>query len=424
MFDLSRIRKEPVAFDAAMARRGQEPVAEGILALDKDRRLILTELQEAQARRNEISREIGKTKGAGKNANDLIAEMARLKADIQKTEEQERALGAELQDLLSGLPNLPLADVPDGENEDDNRIVHLQGEKPAFDFDPKEHFDLGEALGLMDFERAAKMSGSRFVVLSGGLARLERALGQFMLDLHISEHGYTEMAVPSLVKSPALYGTGQLPKFAGDLFKTEAGHWLIPTAEVPLTNFHADEILAEESLPRRYTALTPCYRAEAGSAGKDTRGMIRQHQFTKVELVSIVAPEQSIDELERLTSAAEEVLKRLGLHYRRVELCVGDLGFSASRTYDLEVWLPGQDRYREISSCSYCGDFQTRRMNMRCRKKGEKITRFPHSLNGSGLATGRTLVAVMENYQQADGSITVPEALEPYMGGLAVIEAR
>ena len=423
MFDLSQIRKEPAAFDAAMARRGLEPVAEGILALDKDRRLILTKLQEAQARRNEVSRDIGKAKGAGKNADDLIAEMAKLKADIQKTEEQERALGTELQDLLSGLPNLPLADVPDGEDEDDNRVVHLQGEKPAYDFDPREHFDLGEALGLMDFERAAKMSGTRFVVLSGGLARLERVLGQFMLDLHISEHGYTEMAVPSLVKSPALYGTGQLPKFAGDLFKTEAGHWLIPTAEVPLTNFHADEILGEESLPRRYTALTPCYRAEAGSAGKDTRGMIRQHQFTKVELVSIVAPEEGVDELERLTSAAEEVLKRLGLHYRRVELCVGDMGFSARRTFDLEVWLPGQDRYREISSCSYCGDFQARRMNMRCRKKGEKVTRFPHSLNGSGLATGRTLVAVMENYQQADGSITVPEVLQPYMGGLAVIEA-
>lgn len=423
MFDLNYIRKEPEAFDAAMARRGLEPVAESILTLDKARRLVMTALQEAQARRNEVSREVGKAKGAGENADELIAEMGKLKTDIQQAEEQERQYGADLQDMLSGLPNMPLPDVPDGQDENDNRVIHLQGEKPEFDFDPKEHFDLGEALGQMDFERAAKMSGSRFVVLSGGLARLERALGQFMLDLHIGEHGYREMATPSLVKDQALYGTGQLPKFAEDLFKTEADHWLIPTAEVTLTNFHAEEILGEESLPRRYTALTPCYRAEAGSAGKDTRGMIRQHQFTKVELVSLVAPEDGVDELERLTTAAEEVLKRLGLHYRRVMLCVGDMGFSARKTYDLEVWLPGQDRYREISSCSYCGDFQARRMNMRCRKKGEKATRFPHSLNGSGLATGRTLIAVMENYQQADGSIAVPEVLQPYMGGLEIIEA-
>lgn len=423
MFDINFIRKEPAAFDAAMARRGLAPVADGILALDKKKRLLMTTLQEAQARRNEVSRAVGQAKGAGEDASELIAEMGKLKANIQQAEDEERRYGVELQDLLSGLPNLPMGDVPEGKSEDDNQVVHLQGEKPAFDFAAKEHFDLGEALGQMDFERAARMSGSRFVILSGGLARLERALGQFMLDLHIGEHGYQEMATPSLVKDRALYGTGQLPKFAEDLFKTGADHWLIPTAEVTLTNFHAGEILGEEVLPRRYTALTPCYRAEAGAAGKDTRGMIRQHQFTKVELVSIVAPEDGVDELERLTMAAEEVLKRLGLHYRRVLLCVGDMGFSARKTFDLEVWLPGQDRYREISSCSYCGSFQTLRMNMRCRKKGEKATRYPHSLNGSGLATGRTLIAVMENYQRADGSIAVPPVLQPYMGGLEVIEA-
>ena len=423
MFDITRIRKEPEAFDTALARRGLEPVAQKILDLDKERRLVMTTLQEAQARRNEVSRAVGKAKGTGGDAAALIKEMGKLKADIQKEEDKERSYDVELKTILSELPNLPLLEVPDGTSEEDNRIVHLQGEKPELDFDPKEHFDLGEALGQMDFDRAAKMSGARFVILSGGLARLERALGQFMLDLHTSEHGYKEMATPSLVKAPALYGTGQLPKFADDLFKTEGDHWLIPTAEVTLTNLHSEEILSGDSLPRRYTALTPCYRAEAGSAGKDTRGMIRQHQFTKVELVSLVAPEDGQDELERMTSAAEEVLKRLGLHYRRIELCVGDMGFSARRTYDLEVWLPGQDRYREISSCSYCSDFQARRMNMRYRKAGEKVNRFVHTLNGSGLATGRTLIAVMENYQQADGSITVPEVLQPYMGGIEVIEA-
>lgn len=423
MFDITRIRKEPEAFDTALARRGLEPLAQRILDLDKEKRLVMTALQEAQAQRNDVSRAVGKAKGAGEDAAALIDEMGKLKADIQKAEDKDRSYEVELKTILSELPNLPLPEVPDGDSEEDNRIVHLQGEKPELDFDPKEHFDLGEALGQMDFDRAAKMSGARFVVLSGGLARLERALGQFMLDLHTSEHGYKEMATPSLVKGPALYGTGQLPKFADDLFKTEGDHWLIPTAEVTLTNLHSEEILGEDSLPRRYTALTPCYRAEAGSAGKDTRGMIRQHQFTKVELVSLVAPEDGRDELERMTTAAEEVLKRLGLHYRRIELCVGDMGFSARRTYDLEVWLPGQDRYREISSCSYCSDFQARRMNMRFRKAGEKVTRFVHTLNGSGLATGRTLIAVMENYQRADGSITVPEVLKPYMGGIEVIEA-
>ena len=354
----------------------------------------------------------------------LLPKLAKIKEFIQNGEETEREVNDRLNALLSSIPNLPHEDVPVGNDEDDNELVRTVGEKPSFDFEPKEHFDIGEALGLMDFETAAKMSGSRFVVLSGALARLERALAQFMLDLQTGEHGYTEVSPPTLVKANALYGTGQLPKFEEDLFKTTGDHYLIPTSEVPLTNIVADSIIDEEYLPRRFTAFTPCFRSEAGSAGRDTRGMIRQHQFMKVEMVSVTTPENSGDELERMTGCAEEVLKRLGLSYRVMKLCTGDMGFGARRTYDLEVWLPGQDMYREISSCSVCGDFQARRMNARYRVEGEKGGRFVHTLNGSGLAVGRTMVAVLENYQQADGSVVVPEALKPYMGGIDVIKAN
>ena len=426
MFDLKMIREEPDAFDAALARRGLEPVSPELLAFDRKRRVIQTRLQEMQAERNQASKEIGAAKGQGDEgaAQKAIAEVAKLKSKIQAAEEQERELSEQLSVRLAEIPNLALADVPDGAGENENIEMRIWGEKPVMDFDPKEHFDLGEALGLMDFEQAARMSGSRFVALKGSLARLERALGQFMLDLQTGQYGYTEVAAPFLVRDQALFGTSQLPKFADDLFKTTTDHWLIPTAEVPLTNLRREDILDAAELPLRFAALTPCFRSEAGAAGKDTRGMIRQHQFTKVELVSITHPDQSNDELERMTSCAEEVLKQLELPYRVVMLCTGDMGFSARKTYDLEVWLPGQGRYREISSCSNCGDFQARRMKMRFREEGEKETRFPHSLNGSGIAVGRALVAVMENYQQANGSILVPEVLKPYMGGLEVITTK
>ena len=418
MLDIALFRDHPETVDAALARRGQEPVAERVAALDAERRRLLTAIQEAQARRNAASKEIGIAKREGRDAAALIAEVAALKARIQTFEEEERQLAAALDELLLSIPNLPLADVPDGRDESDNVVVRDVGTPPDFAFPPREHFELGEALGLMDFERAARISGSRFVILKGALARLERALGQFMLDLQTGEHGYTEVAPPCLVRSEALLGTGQLPKFADDLYRAGDEHWLIPTAEVPLTNLERERIVAEEALPMRVTALTPCFRSEAGAAGKDTRGMLRQHQFNKVELVSITRPEDSAAELERMLGCAEEVLRRLGIAYRVVLLCSGDMGFSAQKTYDIEAWLPGQQRYREISSCSLCGDFQARRMQLRCRAKGEKATRFPHTLNGSGLAVGRTLIAVMETWQQADGSIVIPEALAPYMGGL------
>lgn len=423
MFDLKFIRENPEAFDTALARRGEDAQSAVILSLDEQHRAVLTEAQNAQARRNEASKLIGRAKGQGneEEAQSLMAEVSELKGKIASLEEEERAVGEKLNTLLMGLPNAVYDDVPDGDDEEDNEEVRTWGTPRNFNFEPKEHFDLGEALGGMDFERAAKLSGSRFVILKGEIARLERALGQFMIDLHTREHAYTEMWTPALVRETALLGTGQLPKFGDDAFTTNTDHWLIPTSEVTLTNVHAGEILDEADLPIRMTAHSQCFRAEAGAAGRDTRGMIRQHQFEKVEMVSVTAPEQSDDELERMTGCAEEVLKRLDLPYRLVKLCTGDIGFGARRTYDLEVWLPGQGKYREISSCSTCGDFQARRMKMRCRPKGEKQTRFVHTLNGSGLAVGRTLIAVMENYQQADGTIRVPDVLKPYMGGIEVI---
>ena len=421
MLDIKWIRENADAFDAGLARRGLPADAARLVALDQARRDALTAAQEIQARRNALSKQIGQRKGRGEDASDVMAEVARCKQEQADLEAGAAAADAELQQALALIPNLPAADVPEGRDESANVEVRRWGEPRQFDFAPKEHFELGEALGLMDFERAGKLSGARFVVLLGALARLERALAAFMLDLHTGERGYTEVNPPAMVRDEPMFGTGQLPKFAEDLFRTTDGRWLIPTAEVPLTNLVAGEILDEDRLPLRRTAMTWCFRAEAGAAGKDTRGMIRQHQFTKVELVSITTPEQSCDEHERMTGCAEEVLKRLGLPFRTVVLCTGDMGFSARKTYDIEVWLPGQGRYREISSCSNCGDFQARRMNARCRKKGEKGTRFVYTLNGSGLAVGRTLIAVLENYQNADGSIEVPDALRPYMGGLEVI---
>ena len=424
MFDIRWIRDNPEAFDRGLTVRGAAPAAAGLIALDDSRRAHITKLQDAQERRNAASKEIGKAKGSGdeERANALIAEVSKLKAEIQAGEEEERRLTGELEAAMAQLPNLVLDDVPVGPDESANVEISRHGEKPHFDFEPKQHFDLGEALGLMDFEVAAKLAGSRFVVLRGALARLERALGQFMLDLHTVEHGYTEVSPPLLVRDEVLYGTAQLPKFADDQFHTDDGRWLIPTAEVPLTNLARETILDESDLPIRVTAHTACFRQEAGSAGRDVRGMLRQHQFLKVELVSITTPETALDEQERMLGCAEEVLKRLGLHYRVVTLATGDIGFGAQRTYDVEVWLPGQQAYREISSCSVCGDFQARRMNSRYRPAEGKGPRFVHTLNGSGVAVGRALIAVLETYQNADGSITVPEVLRPYMGGMQTIE--
>ncbi|WP_186398783.1 serine--tRNA ligase [Stappia sp. P2PMeth1] len=424
MFDIKWIRDNAAAFDRAMDRRGLEPQAARLIAIDDRRRALVAELQQAQERRNAASREIGKAKASGDEAaaQAVIDEVASLKAKIQQGEEQERQIDAELQDALSVLPNMPHDDVPDGKDESDNVEVRRVGTPRAFDFQPKEHFEIAGALPGLAFERAARIAGARFVLLQGRLARLERALGQFMMDLQTGEHGYMEVSPPLLVRDEALYGTSQLPKFAEDLFKTTDGRWLIPTAEVPLTNMVAGETLDEAELPLRVTALTPCFRSEAGSAGRDVRGMLRQHQFWKCELVSVTRAEDSLDELERMTGCAEEVLKRLGLPYRVMALSAGDMGFGARKTYDIEVWLPGQDAYREISSCSVCGDFQARRMNARYRPQGEKGLKFVHTLNGSGLAVGRALIAVLENYQNADGSITVPEALRPYMGGIDMIE--
>ena len=428
MFDIKLIRDDPQAFDAALAKRGAEPQAETLIALDAKRRDVIARTQEAQTRRNAASKEVGaaKAKGDEERASALIKEVAELKEALQKGEEEEKRISAELDDMLSRIPNLPHEDVPVGKDEEDNVERHKHLEPRRFNFEAKQHFDLGEGMGLMDFEAAAKLSGARFVVLKSQMARLERAIGNFMLDLHTGEFGYMEVAPPVLVRDEAMFGTGNLPKFAEDAFRTENGYWLVPTAEVPLTNLVRESILAEEELPLRMTAFTPCFRSEAGSAGRDTRGMIRMHQFSKVELVSVTAPEKSAEEHERMLSCAEEVLKRLELPYRVMTLCTGDMGFGARKTYDIEVWLPGQDAYREISSCSNCGDFQARRMGARYRpgdgdKKGKGATRFVHTLNGSGLAVGRTLVAILENYQQEDGKVAVPAVLQPYMGGLEVI---
>ncbi len=423
MFDLRWIRDNPDDFDAGLKRRGLVPMAVGVLELDARRRDAQTQLQELQTRRRDASKQIGVLKGKGKDTADLMEQVAAIKDRMQKLEEEERAAQNALDRELEAIPNLPAGDVPDGEDETANRVLREVGERPTFDFAPSDHVAIGEALGMMDFERAARMSGARFVVLRGALARLERALGQFMLDLHTKEFGYAEISPPILVREEALYGTGQLPKFGEDLFRTTGDHWLIPTAEVPLTDLVAGEILDEAALPLRFTALTPCFRSEAGAAGKDTRGMLRQHQFDKVELVGITHPDASEDEHERMTGAAEEVLRRLDLAYRVVTLCTGDMGFAARKTYDIEVWLPGQGTYREISSCSNCGDFQARRMRARFRPEGAKGTRFVHTLNGSGLAVGRTLIAVLENHQRADGSVVVPTALRSYMDGREIISA-
>ena len=421
MFSTRWIRENSAAFDAGLARRGVEPHAERVQQLDARRREALTALQDRQTARNRMSKEIGAARARGEDTSALVAEVAALKDGAQALERDEKALGAELDALLSGLPNLPGDDVPVGDDESANVEIRRWGEPAHAHGGARQHFEIGEALGLMDFERAAKLSGSRFVVLSGALARLERALAAFMLDMHTTEFDYAETAPPLLVRDAAAFGTGNLPKFEEDLFHTADGYWLIPTAEMPLTNLVASEILEEDALPLRFTAYTPCFRAEAGAAGKDTRGMLRQHQFSKVELVSVTRPEDSEAEHERMTACAEEVLKRLGLPYRVVVLSSGDMGFSARKTYDIEVWLPGQGRYREISSCSNCGNFQARRMNARYRKAGERQTHFVHTLNGSALAVGRTLVAVLENYQREDGGVAVPEALRPYLGGLEAI---
>jgi len=427
MFDPKWIRDNADAFDRGLKRRGLPPEAAGIIALDEKRRAIIVKLQALQERRNAASKDIGVAK---KNkdeaaANALMAEVAKIKEDIPALEAEQAALEKELNDRLAGIPNTPADDVPDGTDEKGNveRKDHAFGKKPNTN-SANQHFELGEALGLMDFEAAAKLSGSRFVVLKGQLARLERAISQFFLDVHTEEFGYIEVAPPVLVRDEVMFGTAQLPKFANDQFRAGNEFWLIPTAEVPLTNLVRESIVAEEELPLRYTACTPCFRAEAGAAGKDTRGMLRQHQFIKVELVSITTPEQSKDEHERMLSAAEEVLKRLGLHFRVMTLCAGDMGFASQKTYDIEVWLPGQNAFREISSCSNCGEFQARRMEARWRSKDGKVKGPVHTLNGSGVAVGRALIAVMENYQDESGAIAIPDALQPYMGGLKKIEKK
>jgi seryl-tRNA synthetase len=489
MHDIRFIREHPEAFDRGLARRGLPAEAKRLIALDEERRKKILDLETAQARRNAASKDIGEAKKRKdeERASKLLAEVAELKEVLPKLEAEEKKANEELNKALAEIPNLPLDDVPDGKHADDNVERHRFGAMRNYAFAPKQHFELGEALGQMDFETAAKLSGARFVVLKSGLARMERAIGQFMVDLHTRDHGYTEVAPPLLVRDEVMFGTAQLPKFKDDQFRVpsavfealmdritakvservpvvQARHkeivgremtpqeaveslldalrndkseyralyeietgdvaerWLIPTAEVPLTNLVRESILDEAQLPLRYTACTPCFRAEAGAAGKDTRGMIRQHQFTKVELVSITTPEQSKDEHERMLACAEEVLKRLDLHYRVMTLSTGDMGFAAQKTYDIEVWLPGQNAYREISSCSVCGDFQARRMNARYRTKEGRQLRHVHTLNGSGVAVGRALIAVMETYQQEDGSIAVPEALAPYMGGMKKIE--
>ncbi|WP_298463888.1 serine--tRNA ligase [uncultured Erythrobacter sp.] len=423
MHDIRLIRDDPDAFDAVLARRGMEPVAKAIVALDEERRKLTTQLQEAQSRRNEASKAIGQAMGQGdtEKAEALKAEVAELKKTMPDLEERDRTFAEQLKATMLALPNLLDPSVPDGESEEDNVFLREWGEKPSFDFEPKEHADIAPALG-MEFETGAKISGARFTFLRGDIARLHRALGQFMLDTNTRDHGYTECNPPLLINEEAGYGTGQLPKFAEDLFRTTDGRLLISTSEMTLGNSFREQIFTESDFPMRITALTPCFRSEAGAAGRDTRGFIRQHQFEKVELISAALPEQAPAELERITSIAEGLLQALGLHYRVVALCAGDMG-NMMKTYDLEVWLPGQGAYREISSCSDGGTYQPRRMNARYRPEGEKKkTEFFHLLNGSGLAVGRTLVAIIENYQQTDGSVAVPEALHPYMGGVTKLE--
>jgi seryl-tRNA synthetase len=455
MYDIKWIRDNPEAFDRGLKRRGLEALSAKLIKLDETRRALITKLEQAQARRNAASKEIGQAKAKKDEATvqKLMAEVAAFKTDIPAMEAEEKQASAALETELAQIPNLPRDDVPDGADEKSNVEHHQFGAKRNYAFTPKQHFELGEALGMMDFELAAKLSGARFVVLQKGLARMERALGQFMLDLHTGkEHRYTEVAPPLLVRERSMFGTAQLPKFAEDQYRAYAKttlnevegaftddvdvvrnektglqeafekYWLIPTAEVPLTNLVRESIVEEDKLPMRFTACTPCFRAEAGAAGKDTRGMIRQHQFTKVELVSITTPEKSREEHERMLACAEDVLKKLDLHYRVVTLCTGDMGFAAQKTYDIEVWLPGQNAYREISSCSVCGDFQARRMDARYKGKDGKVKGHVHTLNGSGVAVGRALIAVMETYQDDNGAIVVPDALKPYMGGMSKIE--
>ncbi|MCG6121134.1 MAG: serine--tRNA ligase [Microvirga sp.] len=421
MHDIRAIRDDADAFDSGLSRRGLAPESPRLLAMDERRKAIIGELQAAQETRNVRSKEIGKAKATKDEAlaQTLMAEVAALKERIPALEDELRGVEKELSDALAAIPNIPASEVPDGADEHGN-VEKSRFGTPREIPDAQQHFEIGEAIGLMDFETAAKLSGSRFVVLKGQLARLERALGQFMLDLHTTEHGYLEVNPPLLVKDDAMFGTAQLPKFRDDQFAATGDFWLIPTAEVPLTNLVRESILSEEELPLRFTALTPCFRAEAGSAGRDTRGMLRQHQFTKCELVSITAPEKSAEEHERMLACAEEVLQKLEIPYRVMTLCTGDMGFASRKTYDIEAWLPGQKTYREISSCSVCGDFQARRMNARFRRDGRP--HFVHTLNGSGVAVGRALIAVLENYQNADGSVTIPSALAPYMGGVTRIE--
>ncbi|MBO1075273.1 serine--tRNA ligase [Roseomonas marmotae] len=421
MHDIRIVRADPAAFDAALARRGLPPMADAILTQDGIRRSAQTALQELQSRRNQISKEIGIGKRQGADTAALEAEATALRGRMEALEAEARAADTAQTEVLESLPNLLAEDVPEGRDETSNVVLHQHGTPPELSFTPRQHFEIGEALGLMDFAGAAKLAGARFTVLKGQLARLERALGQYMLSLHVDEHGFSETSVPLLVNDATMYGTGQLPKFKEDLFHTDDGRWLIPTAEVPLTNLVAGEILAEEALPLRFASLSPCFRSEAGSAGRDTRGMLRQHQFNKVEMVSITTPEQSAAEHERMTQCAERVLTELGLVWRRVVLCAGDTGFASSKTYDLEVWLPGQGAWREISSCSNCRDFQARRMGARYRPRDAKGTAFLHTLNGSGVATGRALIAVLETHQQQDGRVAVPPVLVPFMGGLTHI---
>ncbi|CAM5767039.1 serine--tRNA ligase [Bosea minatitlanensis] len=430
MYDIRWIRENAAAFDRGLTRRGLEPLSASLLELDDRRRSAIAKAQATQERRNALSKEIGKAMGAKDVAlaEKLKAEVAALKEEQPALEAQEKAAKDALDERLGAIPNTPFDDVPDGADEHDNVVLHVHGVKPEERGllkgvnDPKQHFELGEALGQMDFEAAARLSGARFVVLRNQIARLSRAIGQFMLDTHTEEHGYAEVNPPLLVRDDAMFGTAQLPKFREDQFRAGEEHWLIPTAEVPLTNLARESILSEEELPLRFTALTPCFRAEAGSAGRDTRGMLRQHQFEKVELVSITAPETSRQEHERMLACAEAVLKKLDLHYRVMTLCTGDMGFASQKTWDIEAWLPGQKTYREISSCSVCGDFQARRMNARYKTRDGKGPFFVHTLNGSGTAVGRALIAVMETYQNADGSVTVPEVLVPYMRGVTKIE--
>ena len=423
MHDIKAIRDNPTAFDAGLALRGLAPLSADILKIDAEKRDHIQKLQDAQSRRNVLSKDIGGAMKSGDKAlaETLKAEVASLKDFISGGEETERVLTQKLSDALAVIPNTPMQGVPKGKDENDNVEVRTWGEKPRFNFEPRQHFDIGEWLGQMDFETAAKLSGARFVILKNQLAKLERALGQFMLDLHTEHHGYQEVYAPLMLRDDAMFGVGQLPKFKEDLFQTTSGHWLIPTAEASLTNIVRERVLDEKDLPIRMTAFTPCFRAEAGAAGRDTRGMIRQHQFSKVELVSIVAPEQSDAEHERMLGCAEEVLKRLNLAFRTIVLCTGDMGFGSCKTYDIEVWLPGQNAYREISSCSQFGDFQSRRMDARFKPADGKAPRYVHTLNGSGLAVGRTMVAILENYQNDDGTVTIPEALRPHMGGLEKI---